>query len=207
MSLNVSERPVGYALQKQPMTAAEFLAWDATQSIRHEFIRGELFAMAGAGERHVIATGNLLVALRTHFHGTPCRALSSDMKLRIDAADCFYYPDVMVTCAPSTPDNQTVKTDAVLVVEVLSPSTAAFDRGDKFADYRQLPSLREYLLVDVDRQRCDLYRLGGDGLWVLHPCASTETLQLASVDLAIRPDALWADLEPMGEAPKPSPEA
>jgi Uma2 family endonuclease len=84
----------------------------------------------------------------------------------------------------------------VLVVEVLSPSTAAFDRGDKFADYRTLPALAEYLLVDVDRQRCELYRKGGDGLWVLHPGASGEGVTLASVDLAVSAEALWADLEP-----------
>jgi Uma2 family endonuclease len=200
MSLIAAEQPVGYALKSQPMTAEEFLAWDATQTLKHEFVRGEVFAMAGAGERHVIATGNLLTALRTHLRGTPCRALSSDMKLRVEAADCYFYPDVMVTCGPSLPGNQFEKTDACLVVEVLSPATAAYDRGDKFASYRQLPSLQEYLLVDVDRQRCDLFRKGADGLWVLHPTGADEPLHLASVDLQIPPDALWADLEPPATA-------
>lgn len=188
---------MGYALQQQRMTAAEFLAWDATQTVKHEFVQGEVFAMAGAGERHVIATGNLLTALRMHLRGTPCRALSNDMKLRVDAADCFFYPDVMVTCQPSTLDNQYVKTDARLVVEVLSASTAGYDRGDKFAAYRNLPSLVEYLLVDIDARRCDLFRKReADGLWVLHPTGPEEPLHLASVDLTIPPDALWADLEP-----------
>lgn len=196
MSLIAAEATVGYALKKQPMTAGEFLAWDAGQSIRHEFVRGEVFAMAGAGERHVIATGNLLTALRVHLRGTPCRVLGTDMKLRIEAADCYYYPDLMVTCSPSLPGNQLEKSDARLVVEVLSPSTAAYDRGDKFANYRQLPSLQEYLLVDVDAMRCDLFRKGADGLWVLHPTGPDETVQLASVDLRITAVELWADLEP-----------
>jgi Uma2 family endonuclease len=87
------------------------------------------------------------------------------------------------------------------VVEVLSPSTAAFDRGDKFADYRALTGLVEYLLVDVDRQRCELYRKGADGLWVLHPTASGEGVRLASVELDIGSEALWADLEPVASKP------
>ena len=201
MSHFVSERAVGYALQTQRMTAAEFLAWDASQTIKHEFVQGEVFAMAGAGERHIIATGNLLVALRAHLRGTPCRALSNDMKLRVEAADCYFYPDVMVTCGPSLPGNQFEKTEAVLVVEVLSASTAAYDRGDKFASYRQLPSLVEYLLVDVDSRRCDLFRKReSDGLWVLYPTDTQHTLHLASVDLAIGAEALWADLEPPAAA-------
>jgi Uma2 family endonuclease len=197
MSLTVAERAVGYALQKQPLTAAEFLAWDATQANKHEFVRGEVFAMTGAAERHVLATRNLLLALHTHLRGTPCRAMANDMKLRVEAADCFYYPDLLVSCQPSASGNDTHKNDAVVVVEVLSPSTAAFDRGDKFADYRLLPGLREYLLIDPDKRRCDLYRKGADGLWVLHPSGSDEPVHLASVDLSIAPATLWEDLPPM----------
>jgi Uma2 family endonuclease len=84
----------------------------------------------------------------------------------------------------------------VLVVEVLSPSTAAFDRGEKFADHSMLPSLREYLMVDVERRQCDLHRRGDDGLWELHPCGPDDPLRLASVELVVGATELWADLEP-----------
>ncbi len=184
------------ALAKRNMTAADFLAWDEHEPIKHEFVRGEVFAMAGAGERHIIVTGNLFVALRAHLRHTPCRALMTDMKLRVEAADVYFYPDVMVVCDPSSAANEHVKSDATLVIEVLSPTTAAYDRGDKFAAYRLVPSLAEYLLVDIDSRRCDLYRKGADGFWVLHPFEPGQTLHLASVALDISADELWAEVEP-----------
>jgi len=147
------------------------------------------------------------MALRQHLRGSPCRVYAADVKLRVEAADCYFYPDVMVTCSSADLGDRLIKRGPLLVVEVLSPSTAAFDRGDKFADYRQLPDLREYLLVDVVRQRCELYRKGADGLWVLHPGGTGEGVQLASVDLAISADALWADLEPPASADTAAPAA
>lgn len=186
---------MGHAAQKQRMSAEEFLSWDAHEPVKHEFVRGEVFAMAGAEERHVTTALNVAMALRTHLRGTPCRTFMSDMKLRVEAADCFYYPDVLVTCSAADTD-PLVKREPVLVVEVLSPSTAAFDRGDKFADYRLLPSLREYLLLDPDKRRGDLYRKGADGLWVLHPFSTEEVVRLESVGLTLEPSVLWEEVGP-----------
>lgn len=202
MSLTASERAVGYALKQQRMSAAEFLAWDAGQTLKHEFVAGEVFAMAGGEDRNATVAGNLYIALRQHLAGSPCRVYTSDVKLRVDAADCYFYPDLMVTCSAADAADRLIKREPMLVVEVLSPSTAAYDRGDKFSAYRQLPALQEYLLVDVDGQRCDLFRKGADGLWVLHPTAGAEPLRLNSVDLAIGADVLWADIEPT-EVPPP----
>jgi Uma2 family endonuclease len=197
MSLIAEEPRVGYALKKQPMTAREFLAWDEKQTAeRYEFVRGEVFMMTGGTDRNSTLAGNLYIALREHLRGTPCRAYVSDVKLRVEAADCFFYPDLMVTCSPTDAASRLIKREPLLVVEVLSPSTAAFDRGDKFAHYRQLPSLQEYLLVDVDSRRCDLHRKGADGLWVLHPTEAEQALVLASVDLTLPAADLWAELEP-----------
>ncbi len=200
MTALVSERAVGYALKKRRMSAAEFLAWDAGQTTRHEFVRGEVFMMAGGEDRNNTVALNLVVALRQHLRGSPCRVYASDVKLSVEAADCYFYPDLMVTCSAADLGDRLIKREPVLVVEVLSPSTAAFDRGEKFADYRALPGLVEYLLVDVDARRCDLYRKGADGLWVLHPSAPGDGVQLASVDLQVGADALWADLEPDADA-------
>lgn len=204
MSLIAAEGSVGYALQMQPMTAAEFLAWDATQTIKREFVRGEVFAMAGGEDRNATVALNVAIALRQHLRGTPCRVYGSDVKLRVEAADCFFYPDVMVTCSATDLQDRLIKREPCLVVEILSPSTAAYDRGAKFADYRQLPALQEYLLVDVSALRCDLFRRGADGLWVLHPSGPDEAVQLASVDLRLTPEALWADLEPPAAAAAPA---
>lgn len=181
------------AIQRR-MTADEFLDWDRQQTVRHEFVNGEVFAMTGAAERHVTVTGNVYLTLRNHLHGSPCRTLMLDMKLRVEAADCFFYPDVMVTCSATDAADPLIKREPVLVVEVPSPGTAAFDRGDKFAAYRMLPSLREYLLIDPDTRRCDLYRRGADGLWVLHPFAPGEAVALDSVGLDLGADTLWDEV-------------
>jgi Uma2 family endonuclease len=187
---------MGHALLQAKMTAEQFLAWDRTETQRREFVRGEVFAMAGAEESHIQSAGNIYLALRQHLRGAPCRVFNADMKLRVEAADCFFYPDVLVTCSAADTQDTLVKREPVLVVEVLSPSTAAFDRGDKFTAYRLLPALREYLLVDPRRRRCDLYRKGSDGLWVLHPVEPGQALQLACVDLHISAETLWEDVPP-----------
>lgn len=187
---------MGHALANPLFTAEEFLVWDATQTIKHEFYRGEVFAMAGVEDRHASVVGNLYVALRAHLHGTPCRIYVNEVKLRVEAANCYFYPDVMVTCSAQDAAQPRIKSQAQLVVEVLSPSTAAYDRGEKFSAYRQLPSLQEYLMVDLDSRRCDLYRKGGDGLWVLHPYEAGADVHLASVNGQVSGEALWADVEP-----------
>ncbi|HOW46730.1 MAG TPA: Uma2 family endonuclease [Rubrivivax sp.] len=185
---------MGNVATRLRMSAQDFLAWDETQTVRHEFVAGEVFAMAGAGEAHVTAAGNVYLLLRQHLAGTPCRTFITDMKLRVDAADAVFYPDVMVTCSAADAADPLVKREPVLLVEVLSPATAAYDRGDKFAAYRKLPSLREYLLVDTDSRRCDLYRKGGDGLWVLHPFEPGQAVTLASVELELGAAALWDEV-------------
>lgn len=187
---------MGQAAAVRRMSAGDFLDWDASQRVRHEFVQGEVFAMAGAGEAHVTVAGNLYGALRRHLHGSPCRTFITGMKLRVEAADAFFYPDVMVTCSPADAADPLVKREPLLLVEVLSPATAAYDRGDKFVAYRRLDSPSEYLLVDPDSRRCDLYRRGADGLWVLHPFESGEAVALDSVSLTLAAEALWGEVPP-----------
>ena len=187
---------MGQAALQLPMTAEEFLAWDETQPERFEFVRGEIFAMTGAAEGHVTVTLNVAMALRQHLRGTPCRTFMLDMKLRVQAADAYFYPDVMVTCSPADKGQPLIKSEPLLLVEVLSPSTASRDRGDKFAAYRLLPSLLEYVLIDTATRRSDVYRKGTDGLWVLHPMVESEPLRLQSVALDIAPEVLWDEVPP-----------
>jgi len=188
---------MGQAAADLRMSVPEFLAWDATQSQKHEFVGGEVFAMAGAEDRHVTVSGNLYVALRQHLRGTPCRTFMSDMKLFVASDDAFYYPDVFVTCGAADPASAHSKSEASFIAEVLSPSTAAYDRGAKFASYRRLPTLAEYLLVDLDTRRSDLFRKGADGLWVLHPFDAGQALRLDSVGLDLTAEQLFAEVEPV----------
>ncbi|MEY8877296.1 MAG: Uma2 family endonuclease [Leptothrix sp. (in: b-proteobacteria)] len=177
------------------MTAAEYLAWETAQPERHEFLDGEIWAMAGAEDRHVTLAGNIYMALRQHLHGSSCRTFMSDMKLHAESANSYFYPDVFVTCSETDRASTLVKREPTLVVEVLSNSTAAYDRGAKFAHYRQIPTLREIALIDPDTRRADVYRRGADGLWVLHPFDPGQGIAFASVDLRIANDVLYADID------------
>lgn len=176
------------------MTAQDFLVWEAGQPQRHEFVGGEVFAMAGAEDRHVTVALNLAIALRQHLAGSPCRTYMSDMKLHVAARNCYFYPDVLVTCSTVDHASPLVKSEPILLIEVLSPTTAAYGRGDKFAHYRSIASLSEYVLVDIDSRRADVYRKGADGLWVLHPFEPGQVVVLASVDLEIGADRLFAEI-------------
>lgn len=180
--------------RKETMTLAEFLRWEAEQPLRHEFVDGEVFAMSGAEDRHVTIALNAAMALRQHLAGTPCRSFMSDMKLAV--GEDIFYPDVFVTCSEADRNERLVKREAKLIVEVLSPSTAAYDRGEKFGHYRRIPSLVEYAVIDPANGRSDVHRKGADGLWVLHPFTAEEGIALASVDLVIDTATLLADVDP-----------
>lgn len=183
-------------LQPQtPYSADDFLAWDATQTERHEFVDGEVLAMAGGEDRHASVSGNLFTSLHSHLKGSRCRVYMNNVKLHVAAANAFFYPDVFVTCSEHDAASRLVKQEPLLVVEVLSPSTAAHDRGDKFASYRLCPTLAEYAVIDINHRAVDLFRKNAEGLWVLHPCAGNDWLELNSVGHALTLDDLFADLE------------
>ncbi|HEY9628464.1 MAG TPA: Uma2 family endonuclease [Coleofasciculaceae cyanobacterium] len=124
--------------QPFPLTSEEYLCLEENSPVKHEYRDGQVHAMAGASDQHVTLTGNLFVLLRSHVRGTGCRVYIADMKLRIELGDRFYYPDIMVTCNRQDQETSTYKRFPCLIVEVLSESTEAFDRGDKFADYQTL---------------------------------------------------------------------
>ena len=175
---------MGYAQPISVFSSADYLAWEGEQAERHMFVRGEVFSMAGGTAEHNAAAFSVARELHQHLKGTPCQVFIGDRRLHVNAANCYYYPDVVVTCASVDTSNPkiTTLTAAKLVVEVLSPSTSAFDRGDKFADYRRLDTLEEYMLIDPEKGGVDAFRKGPDGLWVLHPSNSlTPNLTFASI--------------------------
>ncbi|MBP8711448.1 MAG: Uma2 family endonuclease [Comamonas sp.] len=191
----------------QPFFDAQaYLAWEAEQSTKHEYHDGEVFAMAGASDAHVTVAGNVYMALRNHLRGSPCSVFISDMKLRVEEDNAFFYPDVFVTCAESDRGQSHSKSAPVLVVEVLSPATSAYDRGAKFAAYRKLPTLREYALIDPERLSLDLFRREGDSKrWVLHPIEAGGHVEWASVGLQVPLEALYEDVPMTTTGPQPHP--
>lgn len=176
---------------------ADFLAWEAEQEGKNEYLSGEVFAMVGARQAHVVVALAIASRLRDHLRGTRCRAYTSDMKLEVEAADAVFYPDVMVSCDEADRQRETALRAPTLIVEVLSDSTAAYDRGVKFAAYRRVETLKEYLLVDIDRRRLELFRRESVG-WVLHePTGEGEAavLPLTSVGLDLTSADAFGDLQ------------
>ncbi|OLP06381.1 hypothetical protein BLL52_2617 [Rhodoferax antarcticus ANT.BR] len=175
------------------MTADDYLSGELTSDIRHEYVDGEVYAMAGAGEAHNLIALNVASFLRSHARGGPCRVFISDMKLHVATWKAFYYPDVMVVCDPD--DAQTYyKQSPSLVVEVLSPSTESIDRREKMLAYRTLPSLREYLLIAQDKRQLELYRRADDGDWLVAVRAETGAVQLDSVNASLALDEVYEDV-------------
>jgi Uma2 family endonuclease len=143
--------------QVHPLSVADYLQGEQHSDVRHEYVAGQVFAMAGAGEAHNRIAGNLFFHLRAATRGTPCGVFISDMKVRVAAHDAFYYPDVVLGCDPA--DNASLyKSAPCLIGEVLSPSTEVIDRREKLLAYRALASLRYYLLVSQDRRLVEVYR-------------------------------------------------
>lgn len=130
------------------MSPEDYLTGEETSRVKNDYVAGEVFAIPGAGEAHVTVAGNLFILLRNHVRGGPCRVYISDMKVRVEKADAYYSPDVFITCDPADGRENLFKCNPTLVVEVLSEFTAAFDQGAKFAHYRQLESLQEYVLIE-----------------------------------------------------------
>lgn len=190
-----------------PMSRSDFLAWEACQEFKHEFWQGEIVAKTGVRQVHAIVVGNVAVLLRTHLRGKPCRAYVADMQLEVAEADAIFYPDVFVSCdAEDLAAERTLHKPAV-VIEVLSKSTAAYDRGIKFAAYRQLPSLAEYVLVDPDRHTVEIFRRTTGGDWLLAVQDGERGLILPSLDFSAGLDAVFEDVPPpersVAIAPRP----
>lgn len=168
------------------MTAEEYLAWEEQQPTKHEYYQGmvyEVYAMTGARDAHVTVSLNIAALFKSHLRGTPCRTYIADMKVKAEESDAYFYPDVFITCEPRDKTNEYHKSHPVLIVEVLSPSTADYDRGDKFAAYRKITSLQEYVLLDPSTGSVDLYRKNAEGLWVLHPSEGHTTIDFTSIGL------------------------
>ena len=183
---------------KIPSTAADYLAWEIEQPDRHDFVDGEVYAVSGGEDRNATVALNVYIALRQHLRGTKCSVYVTEVRLHVRARDNYFYPDVMVTCSDADRASRLSKSDPILIVEVLSKSTEAYDRGEKFANYRAIDTLCEYVMIDINSRCVDLHRKGTDGLWVLHPSEMVHVgaiLTLESVKLKIDSATLFAELK------------
>lgn len=139
----------------------DYLEGERVSPIKHEYRRGQVYAMVGAKKPHIVIAGNLVTLFNNHLDDTPYLVLSSDIKVRLEAADCYYYPDVAVTCDErDTNSTEDFIVYPILIIEVLSPSTAIFDRGEKFADYQTSPIFQMSHILSQDCQLLCTTHLG-----------------------------------------------
>lgn len=185
-------------MKAEKITVADYLAFEATAETKHEFVNGEILAMAGASPRHNQLATNVTVALANALRGRGCYVVQSDQRTAVDETGLYAYPDVTATCeAPQFRLHPRPATllNPNLVIEVLSDSTEAWDRGSKFAHFRALASTREYVLVSQSERRIEVFRRGDDGGWRLFEATGDGQIHLASVDATLALADVYAGTE------------
>jgi Uma2 family endonuclease len=170
--------------QRDRMTYAAYLAAEQVSTTKHEYLRGKVYAMVGGTPEHAALIASAIVELGLALRGRPCRLYTSELRVRIEATDLSTYPDISVVCGAleTSSIDRNAMINPILLVEVLSDSTEAYDRGEKFAHYRRLPSLREYLLLSQHEPRSESVRRSEQGVWMLAEAGPGETLTLAALE-------------------------
>jgi Uma2 family endonuclease len=176
------------------MSAVEYLDWEPTQEDRYEYWDGEVVAMSGGTRNHNRISLNFSKLLDDALINRNCEVYIADVKVQVEPGRKYFYPDVVVTCDKGDDDAQIVQFPC-LIIEVLSPSTEAIDRGVKFARYRQFTSLQEYVLVQVDRPKVEVFRRNDLNQWVLSEYDLDEILLLESIGMEIAIADLYRQIQ------------
>jgi Uma2 family endonuclease len=176
-------------------TIEEYVRLEEFANVRHEFLDGQIYAMAGGTPEHAALAMRVGIALGVQLAGRPCNVYSSDVRIRVVATGLDTYPDLAVVCGGEQRDAEDplALTNPVLLVEVTSPSTAAYDRGQKLDHYHRIPALREVLLVSHERPLLELWRRTGDVTWERVEATGGAVLELASLGCTLDVDALYRD--------------
>lgn len=189
------------ALPKKKLTEAEYLVIERAAEFRSEFYAGKMFAMAGTSHQHNEVKDNLIVELGSQLKGGSCRTYSSDMRVKVSRTGLYTYPDIVIVCGPPKFEDHT-ELDTLLnpqvVIEILSKSTAGYDRGKKFLHYQRLASVMEYVLVSQDRMRVERLVRQPDETWVLTTFEDpTGEFSLATVPVRVPMAEIYRGVEPL----------
>jgi Uma2 family endonuclease len=169
-------------------TEAEYLEYENQSLEKHEFFQGEIFAMAGGSNRHGIIFSHLFGELAMRLKGKPCRPYGSDMRIHIPENSLYTYPDIFIRCGdiPHSSKDKNSFINPEVIIEILSPSTRSYDRGDKFKLYRDIPSLKEYILVDSDAIGVEVFRLDQPNYWHFTELKNlTDSLEVKHVQVSL----------------------
>lgn len=165
--MEIKEPAIAYG--KQKISIEEYLEMENASTEKHEYYKGEVFAMSGAKVQHVIIAGNLFGNLREKLKGKPCKPLNTDLRIHIQENTLFTYPDISIVCGEiiTLNDDDYNVLNPTVIIEILSPSTKNYDRGEKFKLYRDIPTLKEYILVDSESVHIEAFRLNATNHWEL----------------------------------------
>lgn len=181
--------------QRKYISEEEYLDMEEISPVKHEYFDGEIFQMAGASHLHNIVGGNIYADLHAQLKKRPCRTYQNDMRLLVEKTGLYTYPDVMVVCGK--PEIKKYKgldniLNPTLIVEVLSPSTADYDKGTKFDQYRTMETLKEYVLVWQDKKRVAHYTKQADDSWILRDFIGEEAeIELASIECKLNIEDIY----------------
>jgi len=178
------------------LTIAQYLDRERDSLEKHEYRDGEILAMSGGSARHSLITANVIGELRDRLKGKPCRVYASNLRVRIPKSVLYTYPDASVVCDAPQVDPDDPLRETVINPTILSPSTEAYDRGEKFSRYRQLDSLKQYILVSQAMPRVELFLRRGDGAWLFTAFAGTEAnAQLPSLGITLTLAEIYAGVD------------
>ncbi len=164
-------------------TPEEYFKWEEKQELRYEYLDGEVYAMTGGTVNHGQLTANFIGLLGSHLSESPCRVLSPDVKVEVQKSTKFIYPDLSVTCDDRDQTATNFISHPCLIVEVLSPSTEGYDRGEKFNLYRHSDSLKDYVLVNTNKVEISLYKKDDRGKWEIINYVAGDLVELESINL------------------------
>ncbi|BBC23812.1 Uma2 family endonuclease [Pseudanabaena sp. ABRG5-3] len=177
------------------MTYEEYLAWESTQEMRHEFCDGEVIAMAGGSRNHNRVSGNFFKLLDEKFADRSCEVYIADVKVQVQPRRKYFYPDVVVTCDERDRQDPQVVSFPCLIIEVISPSTEGFDRGFKFSQYRGFETLQEYVLVQVEQPIVEVFQRNDQGQWVFFEYGIGDQIFLKSANVEIAVSDIYRQIQ------------
>jgi Uma2 family endonuclease len=179
-------------------TPEEYLVPERKAGYKSEYFAGEIFAMSGASEQHNLIVANVVATLHTQFRNRPCKVYASDMRVKVSPTGLYTYPDVVALCSEPRFDDDQKDTllNPTVIIEVLSPSTEAYDRGDKFGHYRKLACLTEYVLISQEKIHIERYVRQPDNQWLLSETSGLhDTVQLPSINCTLVLDEVYEKVE------------
>jgi len=175
-------------------TPEEYFVWEAQQLEKHELINGRVYAMTGGTRNHSDIAGNIMTIFKTHLRGSGCKVYNSDCRISIIGTHDFTYPDLSVTCDQRDKKHPLYITYPCLIVEVLSPTTEAYDRGKKFARYRRNPSLIDYVLVSSEEMAIDIYHKNEAGDWLILSYRAGDVVEFKSINLRVTIEQIYEEI-------------